>query len=68
LWKKYQYFKLGLVGVQEAKWDRGGNEQADEYTFLGKGNDNHELGAGFFIHKRFITAVKKVEFGSDRMS
>jgi hypothetical protein len=48
---------------------RGGTEPAGEYTFFyGKGNENHELGKGFFIHKRIILAVKKAEFVSDRMS
>jgi hypothetical protein len=49
------------VGVQEVRWDGGGTEPAGEYTFFyGKGNENHELGTGFFIHKR-------VEFVSYRM-
>jgi hypothetical protein len=29
---------------------------------------NHGLGTSFFIHKRFIPAVKRVEFVGDRMS
>jgi hypothetical protein len=40
-----------------------------EYTFLdGKGYENHELGTGVFVHKRIISAVKRVECISDRMS
>jgi hypothetical protein len=51
-------YKLDLVGVQEVRWDGGGTEPAGEYTFFyGKGNVNHELGAGFFIHKRFVSML-----------
>jgi hypothetical protein len=61
--------KLHLVGVQKVSWEGGGTEPAGEYTFLyGKENENHELSAGLLVHKRIISAVKRVEFVSDRMS
>jgi exonuclease III len=55
--------------VQEVRWEGGGTEPAGENTFFfWKWNDNHELGTGLFVHKRIISAVKWVEFVSDRMS
>jgi hypothetical protein len=38
------------------------------HIFYGKWNENHELGTGFLVYKRTISAVKWVEFVSDRMS
>jgi hypothetical protein len=61
-------YKLDLVGVQVVRWDGGGTERAGEYTFFyGKGNENHELGTSLSVHKGIISAVKKVEFVSDRI-
>jgi hypothetical protein len=37
----------------QVRWDTGGMEPVHEYTFFyGKENQNHELGAGFFVHKK----------------
>jgi hypothetical protein len=61
-------YKLYLVGVQGVRWGKGGTARAGDYTFLyGKGNENHQLGTGFFVHQRIVPAAKKVEFVSDRM-
>jgi exonuclease III len=62
-------YKLDAVGVQEVRWDGGGTEPAGEYTcFYGKGKKNHELDTGFFIQKKIMSAVMRVEFVSDMMS
>jgi hypothetical protein len=42
-------YKLLLVAVKEVRWEGSGTELAGEYKFFyGKGNENHELGIGFF--------------------
>jgi hypothetical protein len=49
---------LHLVGMQDVGWEGGGTEPAREYQFFcGKRNKNHDLGTGFFMHKRIISAV-----------
>jgi hypothetical protein len=60
---------LDLVGVQEVRWEKGGTERSEDYTFFyGQGNGDHQLGTGFLIHKRTVSAVRRVKFISDRMS
>jgi hypothetical protein len=61
-------YKLDFVGVQ-VRWDRGVAEPAGEYIFFyEKGNENHELGTRLLVHKRIMSAVKRVQFVSDTIS
>ena len=47
----------------------GDTIRAGDCIFLhGNGNRSHQLGTGFFVHYRLGSAVKGVEFVSDRMS
>jgi exonuclease III len=67
--RELEKYKLALVGVQEVRWDKSGTERAEDYKFFyGAENEDHQLGTGFFVHKRIISAVRRVEFVSDWMS
>jgi exonuclease III len=41
-------YKFDLVSVQEVRWDKGGTDRAENYTFFyGAGNEDHQSGIGF---------------------
>jgi hypothetical protein len=62
-------YKLHLMTVEEVRWDGGSTQPEAEYIFLyGKGNENPELGTGVFLRKGIISAVRRVEFDSYRIS
>jgi len=58
---KCKFFKLRTE-------HEGGMVRAGDYIFLCRGNENHQLGTGFFVHYRIVSAVKKAVFVSDTMS
>jgi len=62
-------YDLYLVGVLEVSWDREGTVRAGGYNFFyGRGNENHQLGTGFIVDHRTVSAVERVDFVSDRVS
>jgi hypothetical protein len=57
------------VGAQEVRWEKGGTvRKGDCKFFYGKGSENRQLGTGFVLHHRIVSAVKTEEFVSDRVS
>jgi hypothetical protein len=41
-------YNLDLMAAQEIRWDKGGSQAADDYTFLyGNRSANHHLGTAF---------------------
>ena len=43
-------YKLGVVGVQEVSWDKGGTVRAGDFEFFyGKGNRSHQWGKVSFF-------------------
>jgi len=60
-------YNIDLVAVQEGRWDKHGIQKTDYYTFLyGNGNVKHHLATGFLMHQEIRSAVKRVEFISDK--
>jgi hypothetical protein len=56
--------KLDIVGVRR---QMGHGKTRRLYIFPWKGNENHQLGQGYYVQGRIVSAVKRVEFVSDSM-
>jgi len=54
---------LDIAALQEVRWVEAGTQPADYYIYF-----TIEMGAGFFVHKGIIPAVKRLELISGRMS
>jgi hypothetical protein len=51
-------YNLDLMAVQEVRWEKGGSEPLDYYTFLCEtGNINRDLGTGVFVSKEIRLAL-----------
>jgi hypothetical protein len=43
-----------------------GHDKSRGIIFHGGGNENHQLGTGFFVHHKTVSVVMRVEFVSVR--
>jgi hypothetical protein len=67
--RELERYKSNLEGVQEVRWDKWGTARVGDYIFsYGIGKENHRLRTRFFVHHRIVSAVKRLEFISGRMS
>jgi len=49
--RELTWYKLGLVGVQDFGWNKGGTVRKGEYIlYMEKGNKYHQLGTVFFLY------------------
>jgi hypothetical protein len=53
----------------QVRWEKGVTEQTEDYTFFcGEENEDHQLGTVFLYIRKIISAVRRVEFVTDRIS
>jgi len=66
--RKLARYKLDFVGLQEVRWNKRGTVRAGTVIFSMEKEMKIISCEQEFLHKRIASAVKRVEFVSDRMS
>ena len=67
--RELERYKLDTVCIQKVRWDKGGTVKPGDYVlFYEKGNKNHQMGKGVFVHDGLVSAVKSVELVSNTVS
>jgi len=67
--RKLNRYNLYLVGVKEVRWDKRGHAKSmGLHFFLWKRKRKSSIGKRIFVHHRIISAVKRVQFVSDKTS
>jgi len=66
---KFERYNLYLVGVKEVRWEKEGQGMSmGLYFFLWKRKQKSSIGKRIFVHHRIVSAVKRVQCVSDRIS
>jgi len=66
--RKLVRYKFDLAGVQEVRWRKKGHCKSRGLFLLYGNKKENQLEKEFFVHHRTVSAVKRVEFVSDKMS
>ena len=56
------------MGVQEVRWDKGGKVRTGDYNCLSVEKKRKPFVNMIFVHYRIVSAFKRVEFVSNRVS
>jgi hypothetical protein len=66
--REWVRYKLDLMDVQEVRWDKWGTVRKGDCNFSGEKKVISSNGNRIFVHYGIVSAVKREEFVSDRMS
>jgi hypothetical protein len=67
--EEIEKYKLGVVALQEIRWDGNGTIKIQDITiFYGECNKHRQFGTGFAIHKNLVLSVRELKSINPRIS